>query len=76
MDAPALLEDFEQIGFCHITTPAQFRTALSQLRFLGDAAPHSPLARERDVLELAVSRYLAICEREYRTDRDVCQRDP
>jgi hypothetical protein len=68
MDALALLEDVEQVSGPYITTPAQFRDAISRLRFLEEAAPDSPLGREREAWELAISRYIATCECENRTD--------
>ncbi len=46
-----------------IANPTQFREALARLRYLEKSAKGSSLARERDALELAVSRYLAFSGR-------------
>ncbi len=47
-----------------ISTATQFREAISRLRFLERSATHSSLGRERAVLELAISRYLATREQD------------
>lgn len=44
--------------FFRIASPSQFRSAIARLRLLEDAPDQSPLGRERDALEIAVSRYL------------------
>ena len=46
-----------------ISNATQFREAVSRLRFLENVRKDSPLGRERDAVELAVSRYLACSER-------------
>ncbi len=53
-----------------ISTATQYREAISRLRFLESAAKDSPIGRERDALELAVSRYLMLGEPPAVQDRD------
>lgn len=43
-----------------LSNDAQYREAISRLRFLEGAAKDSSHNRERDALELAVSRYLML----------------
>lgn len=45
-----------------ISNAIQLREAISRLRFLENASKDSSLGRERDALELAVSRYLVLRE--------------
>ena len=53
-----------------ISNPAQFRDAITRLRFLENMATDSTLGHERDALELAVSRYLALREQPATRDQN------
>lgn len=48
--------------FLRVSTDREYREALSRIRVLEDAKAKSPEGREREALELAVSRYLMAVE--------------
>ncbi|KUL97340.1 hypothetical protein DK26_01325 [Bosea sp. WAO] len=53
-----------------ISTAAQYREAIARLRVLEGKPKSPPVARERDALELAVSRYLTLGDRPGSQDRN------
>lgn len=48
--------------FLHVSTSHEYREALSRIRVLDGAKRASPEGREREALELAVSRFLMAAE--------------
>lgn len=57
-------QDVVQYLHFQITSAVSFRAALARLRLLEGAKANTSAGRERDALELAVSRYLAKLESE------------
>jgi hypothetical protein len=61
MDQDTSRDDVHRMIFL-ISNAIQLREAISRLRLLENASKESSLGRERDALELAVSRYLVLKE--------------